>query len=140
MNTDTLQWSRVSDLSEPLWGSLPALCGSQLYIVGGVSVSRPSKSVYACSIMALLQSCQLAFLGIDVSSPVGVWNQISDIPITGPTCVSFHRQLMLVGGEEQNNTRTVAIHMYDGNTSSWTVISDLSEGRNQCFATVLPDD
>ena len=99
MNTDTLQWSRASDLPEPLWRSLPAFCGSQLYIVGGVSVSRPSKSVYTCSIMALLQSCQLAFPGIDVSSPIEVWNQISDIPIMGPTCASFHGQLMLVGGE-----------------------------------------
>ena len=34
MNTDTLQWSRASDLPEPLWRSSPALCGSQLYIVG----------------------------------------------------------------------------------------------------------
>ena len=140
MITDTLQWSRTSDLPKPLWGSLPALCGSQLYIVGGVSVSRPSKSVYTCSIMALLQSCQPAFLGIDVSSPIEVWNQISDIPIMGPTCVSFHGRLMLVGGEEQNNTHTAAIHMYDWNTGSWTVITDLSDSQNQCFATVLPDD
>ena len=140
MNTDTLQWSRASDLPEPLWGSSPALCGSQLYIVGGVSVSRPSKSVYTCSIMALLQSCQPAFTGVDVSSPIEVWNQISDIPITGPTCVSFHGRLMLVGGEEQNNTRTAAIHMYNGNTGSWTVISEMSKGRNQCFATVVSDD
>ena len=140
MNSDTLQWSRASDLPEPLWRSSPALCDSQLYIVGGVNVSRPSKSVYTYSIMALLQLCQPAFPGIDVLSTVEVWNQISDIPITGPTCVSFHGRLMLVGGKEQNNTRTTAIHMYDWNTSSWTVISEMSEGRNQCFATVLPDD
>ena len=67
MNTDALQWSRASDLPEPLWGSSPALCGSQLYIVGGVSVSRHGNSVYTYSIMALLQSCQPAFPGVDVS-------------------------------------------------------------------------
>ena len=60
--------------------------------------------------MALLQSCQSTFPGIDVSSPVEVWNQISDIPITGPTCVSFHGQLILVGGEEQNNIYTYSGH------------------------------
>ena len=146
MNTDTKQWSSASDLPEPLWGASATLCGNVFYIVGGVNV-RPIKSVYKCTITSLLQSCQPAFpftctTASDSLEQHQLWNRVSDLPVTGPTCVSLYGQLILIGGEDSNSThtRSAAIHKYDQAIDEWKVISHMSMGRNQCFAAVVPDN
>ena len=146
MNTEIKQWSTATDLPEPLWGASAAVCGDLMYMVGGVNV-RPTKSVYRCSVNSLLSSCQPAFAcaGYNIENDAAhtsdeLWSRVSDPPVTGPTCVSLHGRLLLVGGEDSNSTRTTAIHIYNRTTDSWEVISHMSTGRNQCFAAVLPDN
>ena len=142
MNTNTNQWSFATHLPEPLWGASSIVCGNQFFIVGGVNI-RPTRSVYRCAINSLLQSCQPAFRGscTSVSQQLQshLWDRVSDTPVTGPTCVSLHKQLILIGGED-SNTRSTAIHMYDQTAGKWVIISHMSSGRNQCFAAVVPDN
>ena len=138
MNTDTNQWSRATDLPEPLWGASGILCGSQFYIIGGVNI-RPTRSVYRCDITSLLKSCQPAFHGSLASELPHSWDKVANLPVTGPACVSLYEQLILVGGED-SKTRSTAIHMYDQTAGEWKIISHMSTSRNQCFAAVVPDD
>ena len=138
MNTDTNQWSRATDLPEPLWGTSGIVCGNQFFIIGGVNV-HPTRAVYRCTITSLLKSCQPAFHGSLVSEQPHSWDKVADLPVTGPTCVSLYEQLILIGGED-SNIRSTAIHMYDQTAGEWKVISHVSTSRNQCFAAVVPDD
>ena len=58
MDTVTLQWSTASSLPHPLREATATLCGDQVYMLGGFGKSGRSKSVFTCSLAALLQSFQ----------------------------------------------------------------------------------
>ena len=133
LNTNTKQWSYATDLPEPLWGASSIVCGNQVFVVGGVNVHvQPTRSVYKCAVDSLLQSCHPTLQS-------SLWDRVSDLPVTGPTCVSLCERLILVGGED-SKTRSTAIHMYDQTADEWIIISHMSSGRNQCFAAVVPDN
>ena len=80
MDTETLQWSTAADLPQPLSKAPGAVCGDHVYIL---SLSYGPKSMYTCSVSALLQSCR--------SRPTaGVWNTVAAPSVTGSICVSTH--------------------------------------------------
>ena len=63
MNTESHQWSTAADLPEPMCLVSTTVCGDQICMLGGVDEhSISTKSVYTCSVSALLQSCVLSSL------------------------------------------------------------------------------
>ena len=54
LNCETSQWSTAADVPKPLFCCSAAVHGDQLYMLGGPS---DNKSVYTCSVSALLQTC-----------------------------------------------------------------------------------
>ena len=129
MDTETLQWSTAADLPQPC-AAPGAVCDDHVYIL---SLSHGSKSMYTCSVSALLQSCR--------SRPMaGVWNTVAVPPVTDTTCVSTHGRLLVIGGRDSNNKPTTAIYMYDRPTDSWEVISHMTTPRYWCHAAVLPNN
>ena len=111
-----------------------------------------TKSVYACSVRALLQSCvPIASSGEAAASfktgtsledkYVGVWRQVADLPVTHSTCESFHGRLLAIGGEMDSGEPSTAVYMYDSTTNSWEIISHMTTSWRDCFtASVLPDN
>ena len=147
MNTETCQWSTAADLPELLKCVSLTVCGDHIYLLGGGDKDdNPMKSVYSCSLSALLFSCGSKSLGrrlvstLSRSIEVSVWNRVADLPVTYSTCVSVHGQLLAIGGEDSDGQPTTAIHMYNPTTSSWEVISHMISPRCWCFAAVLPDN
>ena len=146
MDTETLQWSTASSLPHPLSWATATLCGDQVYMVGGWDQSnKKSKSVFTCSLAALLQSCQPQSLGaqlktLSLASRPKVWHQLADTPVTLSTCASLHGQLLAVGGKDSDGKATTAIHMYNTTTNSWEVISHMSTPRWRCSVAVLPQN
>ena len=128
-------WSTAAPLPEPLHCASATICNAHIYIVGGMKDFSASKSVYTCSLDALLQSCQQRWFG-------GVWSnvRVADLPVIHSTCVSLHGRLLAIGGEDTNSLPTTAIHMYNPSTNSWNVISHMTTSRNDCYAAVLPDN
>lgn len=64
MNTETFQWSTAANLPEPLVNASAAICGNSIYLLGGKNISLSStKSVYTCTVSALLRSCRSHSLG-----------------------------------------------------------------------------
>ena len=130
MNTETLQWSTAATLPQPVFNGPAAVCGDHVYILS-VS-SHDSKSMYTCSINALLQSCK--------SRPMArarVWNRVTAPPVTKTTCVSIDGRLLTIGGRKSNNQPTKAIYMYDPTADSWEVVSHMAKPRCYCYAAVL---
>ena len=145
MDTETLQWSTASSLPHPLHQATATLCGDQIYMLGGFYRSnKSSKSVFTCSLTALLQSFQSksGSLGprmktLSLASGPKVWRQLADIPVVNSVCASLHGHLVAVGGDDPDG-KTTAIHMYNTTTNSWEVISHMATPRSQCLVAVLP--
>ena len=144
MDTETLEWSTASSLPHPLSEASATLSGDKVYMLGGFDHIGPSKSVFTCSLAALLQSWQPQSLGARLKSLsiVGrqeVWHKLADTPFTFSTCASLCGELLAVGGIESDDKRaTTKIHMYNTTTNSWEVISHMTIARWRCLVAVLP--
>ena len=142
LNFETSQWSTAADLPETSFYCSAAVHGDQLYMLGGLG----NKSLYICSVSALLQTCTRRSLvgtlvetlqrALSLSS--GVWSKLPDLPVRQSTCVTFCGQLLAFGGVDSDNKPTIAVYMYNQDTDSWNVISHMATARKNCFAAVLP--
>ena len=144
LNLETSQWSTAADLPKPLSCYSAAVHGDQLYMMGGDS---GVKSVYTCSVSALLQTCaQRSLVGtfkraLSLSnSSSGVWRLLPDLPVSESTCVTFCGQLLAVGGKDSDNKPTTAVYMYNQATNSWNIISHMATARWRPFAAILPNN
>ena len=144
LNFETSQWFTAVDLPESLCYCSAAVHGDQLYMLGGEWFD---KSVYTCSVSALLQTCtqkssleeHTSSLSLSNSSS-GVWSKLPDLPVSESTCVTFCGQLLAVGGGDSDNKPSTAVYMYNQATNSWNVISHMIRARKGCFAAVLPNN
>jgi hypothetical protein len=147
LNIENRQWSTAVDLPEPLKCHSVTVCGDQLYMLGGKHGLVPTKSVYTCSVSALLQTCtQRSLVGTLKRAPSlsnsssGVWSKLPDLPVEQSTCVTFCGQLLAVGGMDSDNKPTTAVYMYNQATNSWNVISHMATVRRRPFAAILPNN
>jgi len=144
MDTESLQWSTASSFPHPLCSATATLGGDKLYMLGGWVQSGRSKSVFTCSLAALLQSCQPQPLGarlktLSLTSRHKVWRQLADTPYSLSRCIALQGQLLSVGGHDSDINREVtAIHVYNTSTNSWKVISHMATPRSRCLVAVLP--
>ena len=128
MNTDTQQWSTVSNLPHPRYQASATVCGDRVYLVGGKSRYDYWKtSVFTCSLSELLQP--------QTNDPI--WHTIANLPVKCSTCVTLNEQLVAVGGSH-HLISTNNIYLYDTETKSWEVISHMPTSRHKCLVTVLP--
>ena len=126
MDTETHLWSTAADLPQPMCGASATVCGDQLYMVGGSKDRLYVKSVYTCSVSALLQSCIPSSLAAklqktSLEDKARVWRQVADVPGTQSTSESFYGRLLAVGGLELST----AVYMYNSTTNSWKIISHI---------------
>jgi hypothetical protein len=145
MGTETHQWSTAADLPQPMYRASATVCGDQLYMLGGDDSQYTfTKSVYTCSVSALLQCCvpsslEANFQRTSLEDKARVWRPVADLPVTRSTCESFRGQLLAVGGWMDSSEFTTAVYMYNSITNSWEIISHMTTGRCHCFTAVLPD-
>ena len=140
MNTDTLQWSTASSLPFALRYTSATICQDRVYLLG-YDVSNKPRSVLACSMADLLQSCQLQSLGarLETLTLQEVWHRVADLPVRSSSCATLCGQLLAVGGCDDNfEDCTTAIHQYNPATNSWEVISHMPTGRSSTLVAVLP--
>ena len=98
-----------------------------------------------CYLSALLQSCcrdsqsrSHLTSTLPPSTKYCVWKRVSDVLVSNTTCVSLNGRLLAVGGNTLSKRPTTAIHEYNSDTDSWTIIGHMSTARSYCFAAVLP--
>ena len=144
MDTETPQWSTASSFPYPLYLASATLSRDQVYMLGSKAQDgKLSKSVFTCSLAALLKSCQPQSLEerlktLSLSRGPEVWHQLADTPVILSTCASLHGRLLAVGGKDSDDKKTTAIHMYNTTTNTWEVISHMTTPRSQCLVAVLP--
>ena len=128
MNINTRQWTEVTSLPHRSQFLSVTSIGNKLYI------AEYGDSVFTCSIPDLLSSATTG------SFPVpNVWKNISALPVTRSTLVSFGGHLLAVGGNMDIDKPTSNVYRYEFNTDSWTVASQLKKKRSDCLAVALGD-
>ena len=143
MNTENRQWSTAADLPQPMYYASATVCGDRIYMLGGFDEHYSViKSVYTCSVSALLQSfVPVAKLKrTSLSDEASEWRQVADLPVTRSTCESFHGRLLAIGGKDDSGKATTAVYEYSSTSNSWEVISHMTTGRYLCFTAVLPNN
>ena len=58
LNIKNREWSTALDVPEPSQHPSMTVCGDQLYLLGGTCSNESTRSVYTCSVNALLQTCK----------------------------------------------------------------------------------
>ena len=140
MDTETIQWSTASSLPFPLWYSSATIYQDRIYLLGYYT-SKEERSVLACSIADLRQSCRSPGVGAWLKSLTlkTVWHRVADFPCFYSTCTTLCGQLLAVGGHyKDQDAFTTAIHQYNPATNSWEVISHMPTARRETLVAVLP--
>ena len=141
MDTETLQWSTASSLPFELQGASATICEENIYLLGYQTRKEP-RSVLACSMADLLQSCRSQSLGARLKKTLtlqAVWHRVANLPVCSSSCATLCGQLLEVGGCNDNfENFTTAIHQYNPATNSWEVISHMPTARSRTLVAVLP--
>ena len=139
MDTVTLQWSTASSLPFALRYASATICQDLIYLLG-YNMSNKPRSVLACSMADLIQSCRPQSLGarLETLTLQEVWHQVADLPVRSSSCATLCGQLLAVGGCDDDNSYTTAIHQYNPATNSWEVISHMPTARCDTLVAVLP--
>ena len=147
--TDTVEVMRISTKHWTIVMPLPrrcsllstALCGPILYLAGGDMGSlSASKSVLSCFLPALLDDKEPES-GTQAKSLVknNVWKEISSLPVTQSTLISFGGHILAIGGRDDSDEPTSNIYRYDFNTDSWTVSCRMIKKQTSCLVVALPE-
>ena len=139
MNTDTKVWTKVASLPEKCSLVTATVFGDRLYLAGGFP---SSKSVFTCSLPDLLPPDTLGSrLQRHTLSPrQNVLKNVSSLPVTWSTLVSFGGHLLAVGGRDDSDKPTSEVYRYNSTTDSWTLVTRMKKKKSCCLAVTLPDD
>ena len=140
MDTETPQWSTASSLPFALTYASSTICQDRIYLVGQDRSNEP-RSVLACSMADLQQSCRPQSLGgrLETLTLQEVWHRVANLPVHSSSCATLCGQLLAVGGHDYScKNYTTAIRQYNPATNSWKVISHMPTARWGTLVAVLP--
>ena len=146
LDTDSLQWFTAKGPEDPLHCATAAVCGDNLYLVGGYSGlwHDPTNSVVTCSLSILVKAIKPGTLGgwlmkaFSQTTYRQVWHEVASLPVVHSTCASFDGQLIAVGGKGSDDKPTNSVYAYDPTTNHWNVISTMPTARHNPLVAVLP--
>ena len=139
--TSTRQWHTSTDLPQPLYSCSMTVCGDHIYLLGGRDENyKWTNSVYSYPLTELPSLWKWFSRVLSRSSDHDTWTRMADLPVSHSTAVSFHGQLIAIGGEGSNYQPTSNVHRYNPSTNSWEVFSYMATPRSRCLAAVLPDN
>ena len=131
MDTEALVWSTVASLPHPYCGASGIICGDRIFMLGGWDDKGKTKSVLTCSLTKLIQSSSSSSSSI-------VWYRVTDAPAYHSTCAAVNGELLAVGGHDEDDKPTAAIHKYNSKTNLWDTIGNMPSVRYRSLIAVLP--
>lgn len=144
LDIEKLQWMTAADLPQKMCGASGTICGDNIYLLGGIGVNL--SMACTCLLEELLKSCGSESLWSTVvksftfrRSGGSVWKQLTDVPMTRATCVSFAGRVLTIGGKGPNfnGKSSTNIYMYCQLTRTWMPIDHIPSPRYSCFAVSL---
>ena len=139
METDTLQWSTVSNLPHPLSDATATVCGNRVYLLGGVNQCGRTNTVFTCSLSALIPSQTVGAKTLSQAENHSIWYSVADLPVFRSTCVTLKEQLLAFGGQDAHKEDTNNVYSYNPVTNTWEIISHMATPRHWCLVTAFSD-
>ena len=100
-------------------------CGECLYLADDKS------NVFSCSVEDLLNS----------SDGGSMWTRLASIPAQRESILATLRgRVLAIGGDDDNDYPTGAIHCCDAATNLWSVIGEIPTPRSRVQTAVLPSN
>ena len=139
MDKSTEVWATACSLPQPFGELSATVCGDRLYMGGGYNgMGESSRSVLTCCLSSLLSSRGKG--GGAVGGEKAVWEEIQELPLTLSSLVTLDGRLLAIGGADDSETDSTAVHCYDSVKNTWCPVSNLLSPRNQCLVGVVPGD
>lgn len=149
LHLPTQAWETSSRLAVPVAGGSVAVCGSNVYLVGGVGQSACVRSVQVAVPRRILSSCHRFSIISSISSEFtstksSVWKQLHDCPFTKMTSLCSGKQLLAFGGEQVTKSANAQpaewIWIYDQADNTWSPVQGMPSPRKLCAVALLPDN
>ena len=145
LHLPTQTWETSSRLAVPVAGASTVVCGSTVYLVGGVGRSGSTLVVQSAPARKILSSCHRfsIFTSIALESSHSVWTRLRDCPFTKMTALCSGDQLLAFGGEQLTQSANAEpaewIWIYDQTENSWSPIQGMPSPRKLCAVMMKPD-
>ena len=141
LNFNTKQWSTVSPLPQKCWSFSATIHEDKIYLAGGITDREGlTNTVFTCSIFDLLQPTTPGSK-LQCNQSKHVWREISDLPVTESTLVSFGGDLLAIGGRDKHlNVTTSHVYKYASHTGSWTIASQKKNKQSLSLAVTFSDN
>ena len=160
-NFATRKWLFTLPLPFPMSSASAAVCGGQIYFVGGFNENGvPQTTVIACSLGKLVNSAKLNLSTTILNDNDGIdssteslsdlsskrssirWSRLSDLPVHSGTCTTFKLKLIIIGGvstRDEAPTPMIYGYSYHPSLNTWEVIGDIPTARSHCLVAVVSD-
>ena len=112
LNTESKVWSQVTSLPMHVRSLTTALCGNQLYFLGGFDSNGSSRSVFTCPVESICHSSRKKL----------VWQKACDTPLFRSSCVVYNDELFAVGGRTSTYRPSSDIYCYNSDLDSWNLV------------------
>ena len=135
LDTSAGQWYHASaPLPQQLYKMSSAKIGNVWYLLGGYCNTRVLHLVLSISLDNLISQ-------VVITTPVPLslpWQSLPDTPLAGSTALAFKGALLAVGGEQEVERGSSAIHLYHCQSRRWMKVGELPTERKECGCMVLP--
>ena len=142
--TKTYQWHHAEPLPVAHSDMSCAVVDGTFYLIGGSKSDAPSRQAYCTSVSNLISRALPPDHPETSSTPPAspsppTWQVLPECPLSYFTVAELGGCLLAIGGRDDSNSSSSAVHMYSPSTNSWVRISsgDLPVPRLAAAATQL---
>ena len=142
--TKTYQWHHAEPLPVAHSDMSCAVDDGTFYLIGGNRSDAPSRQAYCTSVSNLISQAFPPDHPETSSTPQAspsppTWQVLPECPLYYSTAAELGGCLLAIGGEDDSDSPSSAVHMYYPSTNSWVRISsgDLPVPRSFAAATQL---
>ena len=137
LDTVTKKWHTATLLPVGCHQLTSAVVGDTLYLLDGFLGGSPNKRVFGISLPTLTSHATTKWKFLS-GVPAPTWERLPDTPLNLSTAVFVNNSLLAVGGWDDSNKHSSAIHLYNSQTKKWLKVGDLPAKRSMCTCTALP--
>lgn len=119
LNTETMEWSTVSPLPEPVVHASAAVAGGKVYVLNGEDArGNQSAIAFSCSVSELLES----------SDSASIWKKLPDAPVARAAITNLFETPVAFGGWQGSHKAIPqqTIHAYSDEKDKWNVLGYMS--------------
>ena len=142
--TKTYQWYHAEPLPVPHSNLSCAIVNDTCYLIGGVKLGSASRHAYCTSVSNLITRTLPPAHPETSSTPQAslsppTWQVLPECPLSYFTAAELGGCLLAIGGVDDSDSPSSAVHMYSPSTNSWVKIpnGDLPVPRDSAAATQL---